>query len=43
VLVSILRTAQQRDIDSHDILITLLRAPTCIVSPHFYPATVAVN
>jgi len=43
VLVSILRTAHQRGLDSTDVLTTLLRAPQPIVSPHFYPTTVSVN
>ena len=43
VLASILRTAQQRRLDSTDVLTTLLRAPTPIVSPHFYPTTASVN
>jgi transposase len=33
VLVSILRTAQQRRLDTTDVLTTLLRAPSPIVSP----------
>jgi transposase len=43
VLASILRTAQQRGIDSNDVLTTLLRAPAPIVSPHFYPTGVSIN
>jgi transposase len=43
VLATILRTAQQRGIDSTDVLTTLLRAPTPIVSPHFYPTRTSVN
>jgi hypothetical protein len=30
-------TAHQRNLDSADVLATLLRAPATIVSPHFYP------
>jgi transposase len=41
VLVSILRTAQQRHLDATDVLTTLLRAPKPIISPHFYPTTTA--
>lgn len=43
ILASILRTAHQRGLDATDVLSTLLRAPTPIVSPHFYPTTVSVN
>lgn len=43
VLASILRTAQQRGLDSGDVITTLLRAPAPIVSPHFYPPAVSVN
>ncbi len=43
VLASILRTAQQRGLDTADVLTTLLRAPTPIVSPHFYPTNASVN
>ena len=43
VLVSTLRTAHQRGLDSSDVLTTLLRAPAPIVSPHFYPTAVSVN
>jgi transposase len=43
VLVSILRTAQQRSLDTTDVLTTLLRAPTPIVSPHLYPMDPSVN
>jgi transposase len=38
VLASILRTAQQRRLDSTDVFTALLRAPTPIVSPHLYPS-----
>jgi transposase len=40
VLVSILRTAQQRNLDVDTVITTLLHARTPIVSPHFYPAHV---
>lgn len=43
VLASILRTAQQRHLDSVEVLTTLLRAPTPIVSPQFYPTNASVN
>ncbi len=43
VLASMLRTAHQRGVDGTDVLATLLRAPTPIVSPHFYPTGVSVN
>jgi len=43
VLASILRTAHQRGVDGTDVIATLLRAPTPIVSPHFYPIGVSVN
>jgi transposase len=43
VLVSILRTAHQRGLDSSDVLTTLLRAPAPIVSPHFYPTAGSAN
>jgi hypothetical protein len=43
VLTTILRTAHQRDLDSADVITTLLRAPAAIVSPHFYPTTASVN
>jgi transposase len=43
VLASILRTAHQRDLDSGDVVTTLLRAPAPIVSPHFYPTAASVN
>lgn len=43
ILTSILRTAQQRDLDTDAVLTTLLRAPTPIVSPHFYPITPSVH
>ena len=43
VLTSILRTAQQRHLDTADVLTTLLRAPTPIVSPHLYPTRASVN
>jgi transposase len=43
VLASILRTAQQRGLDAGDVITTLLRAPTPIVSPHLYPTSVSVN
>jgi hypothetical protein len=43
VLATILRTAQQRRLDTTDVLTTLLRAPTPIVSPHFYPTSASVN
>ncbi len=43
VLASMLRTARQRGLDETDVLVTLLRAPMPIVSPHFYPTGVSVN
>ena len=43
VLASILRTAHQRGLDPTDVLTTLLRAPTPIVSPHFYPTPLSIN
>jgi transposase len=43
VLASLLRTAHQRGLDPTDVLTTLLRASTPIVSPHFYPTTASVN
>jgi transposase len=43
VLTTILRTAHQRDLDSADVITTLLRAPAAIVSPHFYLTTASVN
>jgi transposase len=43
VLASILRTAHQRGLDSTAIFTTLLRAPTPIVSSHFYPPHMSVN
>lgn len=43
VLATILRTAHQRGLDPTDVIITLLRAPAPIVSPHFYPTAVSVN
>jgi transposase len=39
VLVSLLRTAQQRNVDVADLFMTLLRAPAPVVSPQFYPGT----
>jgi hypothetical protein len=38
-----LRTAQQRGLDSADVITTLSRAPAPIISPHFYPTTPSVN
>jgi transposase len=43
VLASLLRTAQQRDLDVDVVLTTLLHARTPIVSPHFYPASASAN
>lgn len=43
ILASILRTAHQRGLDGVEVLTTLLRAPTPIVSPHFYPTSGSVN
>ena len=43
VLDSLLRTAQQRDLDVDVVLTTLLHARTPIVSPHFYPASASAN
>jgi transposase len=43
VLASILRTAQQRDLDVDAVITTLLHARAPIVSPHFYPASASVN
>lgn len=43
VLASLLRTAQQRHLDTTEVLTTLLRAPTPIVSPHLYPTSASVN
>jgi transposase len=40
VLASILRTAHQRGLDAGDVLTTLLRSQTPIVSPHFYPVSI---
>ena len=37
ILVSLLRTAQQRHLDSTAVLTTLLCASAPLVSPHFYP------
>jgi transposase len=43
VLVSILRTARQRELDTTEVLTTLLRAPQPIVSPHLYPTSASIN
>jgi transposase len=43
VLASILRTAQQRQLDADAVITTLLHAPAPIVSPQFYPASARVN
>jgi hypothetical protein len=43
VLATILRTAHQRGLDSTDVLTALLRAPTPIISPHFYPTSESVG
>lgn len=43
VLASILRTAQQRQLDADAVITTLLHAPAPIVSPQFYPASASVN
>ena len=43
VLVSILRTAQQRQLDSAVVFTALLCAPEPIVSPHLYPTNPSVN
>lgn len=43
ILATILRTAQQRGLDSADVITTLLHAPAPIISPHFYPPTASVN
>ena len=43
VLASLLRTAQQRQLDADAVITTLLHARTPIVSPQFYPASASVN
>ena len=43
VLASVLRTAQQRGLDTADLFGTLLRAPTPIVSPALFPSAPSVN
>lgn len=43
ILVSLLRTAQQRHLDSTAVLTTLLCASAPLVSPHFYPPEPSVN
>jgi transposase len=43
VLASVLRTAQQRGLDTTDVFATLLRAPTPIVSPELFPVAVSVH
>jgi transposase len=43
VLTSMLRTAQQRDLDVDAVITTLLHARVPIVSPHFYPVGASVN
>jgi transposase len=43
VLASLLRTAQQRQLDADAVITTLLQARTPIVSPQFYPASASVN
>ena len=43
VLASLLRTAQQRGVDSAELFTTLLRAPQPIISPHFYPGATSTN
>ena len=43
VLASVLRTAQQRNLDSTDLFTTLLRSPAPIVSPALFPVAASVN
>lgn len=43
VLASVLRTAQQRGLDTTDVFVTLLRAPTPIVSPGLFPVAGSVH
>ena len=43
VLASVLRTAQQRGLDTTDLFTTLLRSPAPLVSPVLFPVALSVN